>query len=92
MTTNAPFKKIPLKMPSIAPSPKPPTMNDGKKRLTKYQFKVCEAVHLGLDYYYMGKNDRRKITDEDKTLASRVFPTLPSDWWKTKHSWDAVKY
>ena len=44
MTTNAPLKKIPLKMPSIAPSPKPPTMNDGKKRLTKYQFKVCEAV------------------------------------------------
>lgn len=35
MTTNAPFKKIPLKMPSIAPSPKPPTMNDGKNKEQK---------------------------------------------------------
>lgn len=59
--------------------------------LDKQTFKICEAVYLGLEYYYMGKKDRRKITDEDKTLASRVIPTLPSGWWNTKHSWDSIK-
>ena len=48
MTTNATFKKIPLKMTRISPCPKPPTNKAvmGSQRLTKYQFKVCEAVHL----------------------------------------------
>lgn len=61
-------------------------------RLTKYQFKICEAVHLGLSHYYMGKKDRREVTEEDKKMASRVIPTLPAGWWKTKHSWDSVKH
>ena len=60
-------------------------------KLDKQTFKICEAVHLGLSHYYMGRKDRRKITDEDKALASRVIPTLPSGWWKTKPSWDAIK-
>ena len=92
MTTNAPFKKIPLKMPSIAPSPKPPTMNDGKKRLTKYQFKICEAVNLGLGYYYMDKKDRRTLTPEDFELAKRTLPTLPDGWFREHHEWDAIKW
>lgn len=60
--------------------------------MDKRTFKICEAVHLGLDYYYMAKNGRRKITDEDKAMASRVIPTLHAGWWKTKHSWDSVKH
>lgn len=60
--------------------------------LDKLTFKICEAVYLGLEHYYMGKKDRRKITDEDKAMASRVIPTLPSGWLKTKHSWDSVKH
>lgn len=46
--------------------------------MDKRTFKICEAVYLGLENYYMGKKDRRKITDEDKAMASRVIPTLPS--------------
>lgn len=45
--------------------------------MDKQTFKICEAVYLGLENYYMGKKDRRKITDENKALASRVIPTLP---------------
>lgn len=59
--------------------------------LDKRTFKICEAVHLGLSQYYMGKNDIRKVTDEDKKLAHKIIPTLPSKWWLTKHSWDACK-
>lgn len=60
--------------------------------MDKQTFKICEAVHLGLDYYYMGKNDIRKVTDEDKKLANRIIPTLPDKWWLTKHSWDACRW
>lgn len=62
------------------------------KTLTKYEFKICEAVHLGLDHYYMGKKDIRKVTEDDKKLASRIIPTLPDKWWLTKHSWDACRW
>lgn len=51
-------------------------------RLTKYQFKICEAVHLGLDYYYMGPRDRRALTKEDYEEAKRLLPTLPDGWYR----------
>ena len=33
--------------------------------LTKHQFKICEAVHLKMDYDYMGPKDKRKLTDKE---------------------------
>lgn len=60
--------------------------------MDKQTFKICEAVHLGLEHYYMGKNDIRKVTDDDKKLANRIIPTLPDKWWLTKHSWDACRW
>lgn len=62
------------------------------KTLTKYEFKICEAVHLGLEHYYMGKNDIRKVTDEDKKLANRIIPTLPDKWWLKKYGWMSVRH
>ena len=61
-------------------------------RLTKYQFKVCEAVHLGLDYYYMGPKDRRTLTKEDYDEAQRILPTLPEGWYREPQEWSAQKY
>ena len=61
-------------------------------RLTKYQFKICEAVHLGLDYYYMAKNDRRTLTNEDYELAQRILPTLPDGWYCEHHDWMTQKF
>lgn len=61
-------------------------------RLTKYQFKVCEAVHLGLDYYYMGPKDRRTLTKEDYELAKRTLPTLQEGWYREPQEWSAQKY
>ena len=60
--------------------------------MDKRTFKICEAVHLGLDHYYMGKKDIRKVTDEDKKRANRIIPTLSDKWWLTKHSWDACRW
>ena len=45
--------------------------------LTKHQFKICEAVTLELSHYYMGKNDRRKLTDEERKQAKLLLLVLP---------------
>jgi hypothetical protein len=42
--------------------------------LTKKQWKICEAVSLGLTHYYMDKNDRREVTQEDREEATRLLP------------------
>jgi len=42
MTTNAPFKKIPLKMPSIAPSPKSPQKSTSEVSPVVYRKEVRE--------------------------------------------------
>ena len=61
-------------------------------RLTKYQFKICEAVHLGLEHYYMGPKDRRTLTKEDYELAQRILPTLPDGWYREHHDWMTQKF
>lgn len=63
-----------------------------KQRLTKYQFKVCEAVHFGLDYYYMGPRDRRQLTKDDIEVAQRLLPTLPEGWYSERYDWMTMKY
>lgn len=62
--------------------------NEGPKlKLTKYEFKVCEAVQLGLDAFYMGPNDRRTLTQEDYETAMRLLPTLPKGWMQQPQEW-----
>ena len=60
--------------------------------MDKLTFKICEAVHLGLDYYYMAKNDRRTLTKEDYDLAKRLLPTLPDGWYREHYDWMAQKF
>lgn len=56
--------------------------------LTKHQFKICEAVALGLTHYYMGPKDKRELTDEDRRLAEMLIPTLPKGFTQMSESYD----
>ncbi|MBO7414021.1 MAG: hypothetical protein J6U20_10255 [Fibrobacter sp.] len=58
--------------------------------LTKHQYKICEAVALGLTHYYMGKNDRRKLTEEERKQAELLLPVLPKGWFMEEQEWMAV--
>lgn len=60
--------------------------------MDKRTFKICEAVHLGLDYYYMDTKDRRALTPEDYELAKRTLPTLTEGWYREPQEWGAQKY
>jgi hypothetical protein len=50
--------------------------------LTKHQFKICEAVHLKMDYYYMGTKDKRPLTELDIMEAKLLIPMQPKGWMK----------
>jgi hypothetical protein len=54
---------------------------------TKHQFKICEAVHLKMDYYYMGPKDKRKLTDNERKEAARLLPQLPQGWMNEEQEW-----
>lgn len=60
--------------------------------LTKHQFKICEAVALGLSHYYMGPNDRRKITEFDRLEAGLLIPMQPKGWMQNgdKMPWSCM--
>jgi hypothetical protein len=60
--------------------------------MDKRTFKICESVHLGLDYYYMGPKDRRTLTKEDYDEAQRILPTLPEGWYTEHYDWMAQKF
>lgn len=55
--------------------------------LTKHQFKICEAVALGLTHYYMDKDDRREVTKQDHREAARLLPQLPQGWMNEEQEW-----
>jgi hypothetical protein len=60
--------------------------------LTKHQFKICEAVALGLTPYYMGPRDKREVTATERAEALATIPDLPAGWMTQKHEWDACRY
>lgn len=59
--------------------------------MNKMTFKICEAVALGLDYYYMGPKDRRKITEMDRLEAEMLIPMQPSGWMQESYPWQVFK-
>ena len=48
--------------------------------MDKRTFKICEAVALGLSYYYMGPKDKRKIFASERAEAHSIIPDLPKGW------------
>lgn len=57
--------------------------------LTKRQWKICEAVALGLTHYYMGPRDKREVTASERAEALAILPTLEPGWMQEAHEWDA---
>lgn len=55
--------------------------------LTKHQFKICEAVALGLTHYYMGKRDKREVTATERTEALATIHDLPAGWMQEEQEW-----
>lgn len=49
-------------------------------KLTKHQFKICEAVALGLSHYYIGVNYKKEVTAEDRAAAELIIPKLQKGW------------
>jgi plasmid stabilization system protein ParE len=43
--------------------------------MTKQEFKICEAVELGLTHYYMGPKDKHEVTEEDRRLG-KAYPDI----------------
>lgn len=62
------------------------------ENIDKHQFKICEAVALGLNHYYMGPHDKREVTATERAEALATIPDLPEGWMKQKHEWDACIY
>ena len=56
--------------------------------MTKQEFKICEAVALGLNYYYMAPRDKREVTEEDRRLAEKLIPTLPKGFTRMSESYE----
>ena len=55
--------------------------------MTKHEFKICEAVALGLTHYYMGPRDKRELTASERAEALSLLPTLPPGWMQEKYDW-----
>lgn len=67
----------------------PATYQNKWNKMTKQEFKICEAVALGLTHYYMGSRDKREVTATERAEALATIPDLPIGWMKQKHEWDA---
>jgi len=48
--------------------------------MEKRLYKICEAVVLGLDGYYMSKWVKQPLTEKDRAEALLTLPTLPDGW------------
>ena len=55
--------------------------------MTKHEFKICEAVALGLTHYYMGPKDKRELTASERAEALAILPTLQPGWMQEKYDW-----
>ena len=61
-------------------------------QLTKRQWKICEAVHLGLDHYFLNSfRDKRPLTEADIAEAKDYISKLPAGWWQEKQPWMVCK-
>ena len=54
----------------------------------KETFKICEAVALGLDRYYMRDKHPTLLSDEQREKARAIIKHLPPGWMQMPHRWD----
>lgn len=56
--------------------------------LSKHEFKICEAVRLGLTHYYLNNSrDKHFVTPAERAWAVATLPKLPERWWRRKYPW-----
>lgn len=61
-------------------------------QLTKREWKICEAVHLGFDHYFLnGPKDKRPLTEADIVEARDLLSKLPQGWWEKHQEWMVCK-
>ena len=56
--------------------------------IDKETFKICEAVALGLDRYYMRDKHPTVISDEQREKARDIIKKMPPGWMQMHHRWD----
>lgn len=56
--------------------------------IDKETFKICEAVALGLDRYYMRDKHPTLLSDEQREKARAIIKQLPPGWMQMHHRWD----
>lgn len=59
--------------------------------MEKREWKILEAVMLGIDHYYMEKWVATPITPAQRAWALYVLPTLPQGWHKEKQPWFCMR-
>lgn len=59
--------------------------------MEKRLFKICEAVALGIDHYYMKKWRKVMLTPKDRAEALLVIPTLPAGWMREEQEWNVFR-
>ena len=62
--------------------------NMPKKEIDKETFKICEAVALGLDRYYMSDKHPTVISDAQREKARDIIKKMPPGWMQMHHRWD----
>lgn len=56
--------------------------------IDKETFKICEAVALGLDRYYMRDKHPTLLSEEQRKKARSIIKQLPPGWMQMPHRWD----
>lgn len=56
--------------------------------IDKRTFKICEAVALGLDRYYMRDKHPTLLSEEQRQKARAIINHLPPGWMQMHHRWD----
>ena len=59
--------------------------------MDKRLYKICEAVALGIDHYYIGKWHRIELTPQERAEALVTIPTLPAGWMLEKQEWHVCR-
>lgn len=56
--------------------------------IDKRTFKICEAVALGLDRYYMIDKHPTLLSEEQRQKARDIIKQMPPGWMQMPHRWD----
>lgn len=59
--------------------------------IDKETFKICEAVALGLDRYYMRDKHPTFLSEEQSEKARTIIKQLPPGWMRMPHRWDLLQ-